>query len=98
VLPSESEPWGLVVNEAMTAGVLPIVSDRVGCGPDLVTGLGEVYPCGDVGALTAALRRGLARIGEPSLPGQLRLRVDRYGIDATAVGFEQAVTAAVTAE
>ena len=28
VLPSEWEPWGLVVNEAMAAGVLPVVSDQ----------------------------------------------------------------------
>jgi hypothetical protein len=28
----QSEPGGLVVNEAMTVGVLPVVSDRVGCG------------------------------------------------------------------
>jgi len=94
VLPSQSEPWGLVVNEAMTAGVLPIVSDRVGCAPDLVAGLGEVYPCGDVKALTEALRRGLSRIGDPALGGLLRRRVDGYGIDATAAGFEQAVAAA----
>ena len=93
VLPSESDPWGLVVNEAMTAGVLPIVSDRVGCGPDLVAGLGEVYPCGDVDALTAALRRGLDRIGDPGLAEKLRQRVDGYGVDATAAGFERAVTA-----
>jgi len=96
VLPSQSEPWGLVINEAMTAGVLPIVSDRVGCAPDLVAGLGEVYPCGDVEALTAALHRGLARIGDPGLAGLLRRRVDGYGIDATAAGFEQAVTAVAT--
>jgi glycosyltransferase involved in cell wall biosynthesis len=94
VLPSQSEPWGLVVNEAMTAGVLPIVSDRVGCAPDLVAGLGEVYPCGDIEALTAALGRGLARIGDPGLAGLLRQRVDGYDVDATAAGFEQAVTAA----
>lgn len=93
VLPSQSEPWGLVVNEAMTAGVLPIVSDRVGCAPDLVAGLGEVYTCGDVEALTAALRRGLSRIGDPGLAGLLLQRVEGYGIDATAAGFEQAVTA-----
>ena len=32
VLPSSgSETWGLVVNEAMNFGCLPIVSDRVGC-------------------------------------------------------------------
>jgi glycosyltransferase involved in cell wall biosynthesis len=90
VLPSQTEPWGLVVNEAMTAGVLPIVSHRVGCGPDLVAGLGEVYPCGDVGALTAALRRGLARIADPGLADSLRRRVAGYGLDATAAGFEQA--------
>jgi glycosyltransferase involved in cell wall biosynthesis len=94
VLPSQSEPWGLVVNEAMAAGVLPIVSDRVGCAPDLVAGLGEVYPCGDIEALTAALRRGLSRIGDSRLAGLLRRRVDGYGVDATAAGFEQAVTAA----
>lgn len=36
VLPSISEPWGLVVNEAM-AGSLPVlVSNRCGCFPDIV--------------------------------------------------------------
>ena len=80
VLPSVEEPWGLVVNEAMNAGIAVIVSDEVGCGPDLVEDgvTGFVFPAGDVPALTAALRRivadpaaaramggaGLARIGE----------------------------------
>ena len=36
VLPSTSEPWGLVVNEAMACGLPVIVSDRCGCVPDLV--------------------------------------------------------------
>jgi len=37
VLPSDcGETWGLVVNEAMACGIPAIVSDRVGCGPDLV--------------------------------------------------------------
>lgn len=36
------------------AGVLPVVSDRVGCWPDLVADIEEIYPCGDVDALTAA--------------------------------------------
>ncbi|SFE46238.1 glycosyltransferase family 4 protein [Spirosoma endophyticum] len=36
VLPSSSEPWGLVVNEAMACGLPVIVSDRCGCAPDLV--------------------------------------------------------------
>jgi glycosyltransferase involved in cell wall biosynthesis len=37
VLPStHRETWGLVVNEAMLFGLPAIVSDQVGCGPDLV--------------------------------------------------------------
>ncbi len=36
VLPSVSEPWGLVVNEAMAAGLPILVSTRCGCAEDLV--------------------------------------------------------------
>jgi glycosyltransferase involved in cell wall biosynthesis len=36
VLPSLSEPWGLVVNEALSYGCPVIVSDRCGCVPELV--------------------------------------------------------------
>jgi glycosyltransferase involved in cell wall biosynthesis len=91
VLPSRFEPWGLVVNEAMAAGVLPVVSDQVGCGPDLVAGIGEVYPWGRVEALTAALSRALSRIDDQQLAAQLYDRVDKYSITATVAGFEQAV-------
>lgn len=61
VLPSEHEPWGLVVNEAMSAGRAVVVSDQVGCGPDLVRdGVnGYIYRCGDVEGLADALRNVL---------------------------------------
>lgn len=36
VLPSQSEPWGLVVNEAMACGLPVIVSNRCGCAVDIV--------------------------------------------------------------
>jgi 1,2-diacylglycerol 3-alpha-glucosyltransferase len=36
LLPSVSETWGLVVNEAMAAGLPVLVSEKCGCVPDLV--------------------------------------------------------------
>lgn len=36
VLPSTSEPWGLVINEAMVCGMPVIVSQACGCAEDLV--------------------------------------------------------------
>ena len=59
VLPSShQETWGLVVNEAMNFGCPVIVSDRVGCAPDLVAaGAGLVFPHERLDALVDALRR-----------------------------------------
>jgi glycosyltransferase involved in cell wall biosynthesis len=59
VLPSRHEPWGLIVNEVMNARRPVILSDDVGCQPDLITdGVeGFVFPVGDIDALTLALRR-----------------------------------------
>jgi glycosyltransferase involved in cell wall biosynthesis len=36
VLPSQSEPWGLVVNEALHYGCPVVVSDNCGCVPELI--------------------------------------------------------------
>jgi glycosyltransferase involved in cell wall biosynthesis len=94
VLPSQVETWGLVINEAMAAGVLPVVSDQVGAAPDLVEGVGEVYPCGDVPALAAALDRALARATLPETRAMVRKHVARYSLELTAVGFEQGAVAA----
>jgi glycosyltransferase involved in cell wall biosynthesis len=58
VLPSQNEPWGLTVNEAMCAGLPVIVSAEVGCATDLVRdGVnGVTFPAGNVEALAGALR------------------------------------------
>lgn len=93
VLPSQSEMWGLVVNEAMAAGTFPVVSDRVGSAPDLVKGVGEVYRCGDIAALAEALRRGLARIKDPRSRAMVQQHVAHYSPDITAAGFEEAALA-----
>jgi glycosyltransferase involved in cell wall biosynthesis len=58
VLPSDyGETWGLVVNEAMACGLPAIVSDRVGCGPDLIIDgvTGYIFPFGDITALAGKL-------------------------------------------
>ncbi len=64
-LPSEGrhETWGLAVNEAMHLGRPALVSDHVGCHPDLVLPLqtGWTFPAGDEAALAALLRDVLAR-------------------------------------
>jgi glycosyltransferase involved in cell wall biosynthesis len=59
VLPSEYEPFGLVVNEAMLCGCPVIASDRVGAARDLIAPVDPsfIYPCGDVAALSALLTR-----------------------------------------
>jgi glycosyltransferase involved in cell wall biosynthesis len=93
VLPSSSETWGLVVNEAMAAGTLPVVSDMVGCAPDLVEGLGEVYPCGQVAGLAAALDRALERLADPGLRDRVRRHASRYSLERTAAGYEEAALA-----
>jgi glycosyltransferase involved in cell wall biosynthesis len=93
VLPSEVETWGLVINEAMAAGVLPVVSDRVGAARDLVSDVGEVYPCGDIPGLASALNRALARVRDPDTRSRVQQHVARYNLDSTAVGFEQAALA-----
>jgi glycosyltransferase involved in cell wall biosynthesis len=61
VLPSEYEPFGLVVNEAMLCGCPVAVSDRVGAGDDLVSPgqNGFVFPVGNIDALTALLKEVL---------------------------------------
>lgn len=57
VLPTYSDTWGLVVNEAMACG-LPIVCSRVaGCAEDLIGSNGMLTTPGDLSQLSTALRQ-----------------------------------------
>jgi glycosyltransferase involved in cell wall biosynthesis len=75
VLPSGNEPWGLIVNEVMCAGIPVVVSDEVGCVPDLVKDGVNGYhmKTGNIGSLAMALEKLLAdeslrrRMGAASL-------------------------------
>jgi glycosyltransferase involved in cell wall biosynthesis len=103
VLPSRHEPWGLIVNEVMNAGQAVIVSDDVGCQPDLITdGVeGCVFPAGDVAALTDALRRVLATPETAAKMGERGLeRIRRWSFEEDICGLRQAlarVTRKITA-
>ncbi len=97
VLPSEyGETWGLVVNEAMACGLPAIVSDHVGCGPDLVhhRETGFRFKCGDVRELAQAMCAFLAFSAEQRRAmgsRAQRLVLDKYSIEAAVEGTIKAV-------
>jgi glycosyltransferase involved in cell wall biosynthesis len=79
ILPSEYEPFGVVVNEAMLCGLPVIVSDKVGAGYDLVKHdeTGFVYPCGDIDKLATILNTILpnrAKLDSMGLAARERMR------------------------
>lgn len=57
ILPSDYEPWALVINEAAAAGLAIISSDIVGASAELVSNgvNGRLFPPGDLQALTNAI-------------------------------------------
>ena len=58
VLPSQgsNETWGLAVNEAMASGKAVIVSDKVGCAPDLIHENGFTFHSGNFEQLSDSIR------------------------------------------
>lgn len=58
VLPSEYEPFAVVVNEASCCACPVVASDHVGAARDLIAPVDPrlIYPCGDVDALATLLR------------------------------------------
>jgi glycosyltransferase involved in cell wall biosynthesis len=90
VLPSEAEPWGLAVNEAMACGTAVVVSDQVGAARDLVDdGCGAVFPAGDAPALAQALGRVLAHSGEMGRAAAMRIAA--WDFEADLAGLREAV-------
>jgi glycosyltransferase involved in cell wall biosynthesis len=94
VLPSEHEPWGLAVNEAMCAGLPIVVSHEVGCVADLVRdGVNGFTPAaGDIAGLTVALRRLIEDAALRRRQGQASLaRIGQWGYPQCLDGIRSAL-------
>ncbi len=96
VFPTHTDPWGLVVNEAMSCGLPVICSDAAGCAADLVgdSWNGRLVRAADVDQLAAALTE-LA--GDDGLRMQMgrrsQERIALYSPEQCAAGFAEAVLA-----
>jgi glycosyltransferase involved in cell wall biosynthesis len=90
VLPSTSETWGLVVNESLASGTPCVVSDGVGCAPDLINPgvTGDVFPTGDIAALVGAITqiRDAKSLGA-DFAGDCRRVASRYSFSVATEGL-----------
>jgi glycosyltransferase involved in cell wall biosynthesis len=70
VLPSEREPWGVVVQEAMAAGLAVVASDVVGAARELVSDgvSGRICEVGSV----ESLRRAMWDVSQPDRLGEYK--------------------------
>ena len=97
---SATEPWGLVVNEAMAAGLPVLVSERCGCAPDLVReGVnGLTFDPSSVAELAGLMERVAAMTdGQRAAMGEAGRRiVADWGPERFANGLMQAVELAVS--
>ncbi|SIT42875.1 Glycosyl transferase group 1 [Paraburkholderia ribeironis] len=68
VLPSYSEPWGLVVNEALAHGCPAVVSESCGCVPELVIDgvSGYAFTAGDVPGLRRTMLKAIEAFADVS--------------------------------
>jgi glycosyltransferase involved in cell wall biosynthesis len=93
VLPSISETWGLVVNEAMASGIPAIVSDQVGCAPDLIISgeTGSIFRAGDVSGFAHAV---IAYANDRSLAlkqgAAAKKRIQAYSLESAVEGTVEA--------
>jgi glycosyltransferase involved in cell wall biosynthesis len=96
LLSREKETFGLVVNEALNFGLPAVVSDRVGCAPDLVsTGFnGYVVSSRDPAEAALAFERLAGDAGLRAKMGAAsRERIDEWDVERSAAGIAAAAIA-----
>lgn len=96
VFPSRSDPWGLVLNEAMAAALPVVTTTAPGAVDDLVTDgwNGLIVPPGDVDALADALRSLVADgARRRSMGANGAERIAGYTPEACAAGLAAAASA-----
>src|SRR5262249_37360955 len=94
VLPSENEPWGLAVNEAMCAGLPIVASAEIGCAADLIrAGVnGQTFAAGDFKELASALHPILADAEiRRRMGGASRDIISRWSFAECAAGLQAAL-------
>ena len=94
VLPSFHEPWGLAINEVMNAAKPVIVSDQVGCAPDLVRHKenGYIFRAGDIDDLCTALQFVLGDKERSYMMGQKSLEIiNGWGFEEDIAGLRKAL-------
>jgi glycosyltransferase involved in cell wall biosynthesis len=94
VLPSAFEPWGLVINEVMNAGRAVVVSDQVGCAPELVRSgeNGDIFKTGDIDGLRQTLINIVSDPQKCRAMGQKSLEIiEKWGIEEDVAGLKQAL-------
>jgi glycosyltransferase involved in cell wall biosynthesis len=96
---SVKDTWGLVVNEAMAAGLPVIVSGRCGCASDLVREgeNGYVFEPTDVGELAGLMGRvaGMSEVELAAMGEASRRVIAEWGPDRFARGLKAAAEKAL---
>ena len=93
VLPSrEGETWGLVVNEALHHGLPCLVSEPVGCAPDLIENgvTGMVFETCSAQSLAAALQQVFKFIRRDDVRWNCIQKVSGYSVENAAKGIAEA--------